>query len=1054
MAGSPLHLEYHGAAARQRLAELVVSAKREDLLAPVTVVVPTQYAGLSLRRSLAAERGISNIRFMVLARLAEHLGAPALARQGKAPLTPLAELAAIRAASLQMASRTPLGLLARHPGLHQALRNTFRELTRLSTDDIGRIENMDPLRAQVVQCYRLFRDSIARMYDREEQARVAARSVAQRDVESALRDIGTIVFHLVQDLTPGETSLLMSVARAHPCAVVLGLTGNEEADHLALQLASRLEPVLGPPVASPQAAVRQVVAQHIVSAPDAQEEVRWVLRHIVHSAEGGVPFHRMAILYRHREPYGPLVSGQLRLAGIPAAGPDPRLLRDTPAGKLLILLYSIIDSDFSRESVARWIAEAPVGTRGGGPASAQLLSWETVSRMAGVVRGVSNWLTGLDRYRDNIDRQLREAEDLEEATPARLSGLRELRASADRLKSFIKELEARTAPPDETSWRALAQWGKGLLREYAFKPQRWPEEHRDSFDQVMAKLDDMAGQDDVEPKTDLAGFFLMLGDVLGVSSGRLGQYDSGVFVGDVASAQAMDFDTIYLVGMAEGSFPPRVRDDPMLPDRVRQTLAHGEVVPLRHMRLAEERRLFLAALASGGHRVLTYPRADTAGQRGQAPSPWLIEAAERLYGDGVSSSDLTRLASERWLSVVESHEGGLEHARDLAPADLHDFDVASVARWRSTGRPLDGHFLADSGGPLHCALRLARARQSTALTVWDGRLSDLAGKSRGLKLVSGSELSPTRLERWAACPFRYFLGDILGLSTLASPEELLTITPVDRGVLIHRILERLVTASRERGELPKFGEPWSDSHRRALMEIAEEEFGNAEVQGIAGSPVLWIVVRDEIREDLATFLEEDNVWRAEHQSRPDSVEQRFGYHRVDSLPPLEMTLDTGVRVLFRGLIDRVDISAGGAEGTVIDYKSGSIGPYDDMKSDPLGAGRHLQLPIYAMAVRSANESLRNIEGQYWFVTATGNFQRRTVRLSEVEGWLTGIIGTVASGIEQGLFPANPGAPADRGRFQNCRNCDFDRICPSNRDWLWDRKRQDPDLAGYVQLAEH
>jgi ATP-dependent helicase/nuclease subunit B len=52
-----------------------------------------------------------------------------------------------------------------------------------------------------------------------------------------------------------------------------------------------------------------------------------------------------------------------------------------------------------------------------------------------------------------------------------------------------------------------------------------------------------------------------------------------------------------------------------------------------------------------------------------------------------------------------------------------------------------------------------------------------------------------------------------------------------------------------------------------------------------------------------------------------------------------------------------------------------------------------------------------------------------------------------------VFPGRPGGDDWRGGFENCRWCDFDRVCPSDRDRAWDRMREAPELGTYVALSE-
>ena len=266
------------------------------------------------------------------------------------------------------------------------------------------------------------------------------------------------------------------------------------------------------------------------------------------------------------------------------------------------------------------------------------------------------------------------------------------------------------------------------------------------------------------------------------------------------------------------------------------------------------------------------------------------------------------------------------------------------------------------------------------------------------------------------------------------------------------------------GALPGHGRPWGPEHQRRLDEIAEEEFDRAEAEGVTGRPLLWAVAREDILEDLDTFLEKDSERLAEQGLAPLGIEQTFGMGggtgarpmdtpvHGEGWPPVELTLKDGTRLRFHGVIDRIDGNADGSRIWVIDYKTGSANPYKDMRDDPLDRGHRLQLPIYALAARLRYPGAREIRAAYWFTSARGKFEMKQVTLRDVEERFTEVAAMIVSGIRRGVVPAHPGKPGNRGP-ENCTYCDFDRICPSNRERLWERKRSAPGMEPYAALLD-
>ncbi|MYE54745.1 MAG: hypothetical protein F4X34_06065 [Chloroflexi bacterium] len=1030
--------------------------QQDDPLRPLTVVGPSNYAHLSLRHRLGRS-GIANVQFMVFARLAEFLGAPSLSAQGKSPLTPVVGSALVREISSQATGI--LEPLRDHPSTHLSLRRTFRQLRHATEDALDSLAAQGGLRAETVALYREYRKRTADYYDAEDLAEAAADAVRSGSPRG-LDDLGFIVFFRERGLTPAQRNLAQALAQEGKCAMLLGLTNDPDADRSAIALANELDGKENPnhPVhpVSPRA--------HLLVAPDAHQELRWVIRRIMRRAESGTPFHRMAVLYRKEAPYDTLIREELDLAGVPVAGPNTASLADTAVGNTLTGLLDLHESDFGRDAVMAWLTGSPLKPPPGiDPASFNPTLWDTISKRAKVLRSAETWEQRLNQFADNLERDARDWEQQGEIYESRSLRMRSDADVARQLLHFITDLIKASDSSGNTTWEDYSRWAKELLDRYLADYNALPDSEQRTYDRIERILDELQSLDTVSPQPSFEVFRRALNEALQVSVGHLGSVGHGVFVAPLNLAAAMSFGVVHIVGMIEGAVPPAVRDDPLIPERDRE-LAGGSAagLPVQQQRKDDERYDYLAALATAPEHTLSYPVADPAGQRENFPSRWFLEEASRLEGTPVFSNTLPQFSGRPWMTTITSMQRSLDTAQTGTHADAHDYNMERLHTWKDAGLRADAHPLAEDG-VLAASMRLSAARLGRQFTEWDGNLS--ASEADFANILTGRPQSPTSLERWAKCPFSYFLGSILRLSVEESPDDIYDITPLERGSLVHAILEDFIEVARNEGRLPGPSEVWSDSQRAELRHIAIRHFADAESRGITGKAVLWQIARDEMLIDLDAFLDEDLRMRRQYGVSPIGVEAEFGIDS-DGWQPAELTLPDGAHVRFRGKIDRVDANDDGKRVLVLDYKTGGSYSYRKLKDDPIDRGQRLQLAIYSLAARQAlgahaKDRNPDVSAAYWFVTSGGKFELMPsppVNIEDegvMERFSEGI-STIVGGIRSGLFPANPGSgdPNDSYNYEsNCRFCDFKTLCPSRRDVQWSRKSHAPQLTDYLSLAE-
>ncbi len=1022
------------------LGQEIAAAKADDPLAPVTVVVDRRAVGLAIRRALAGggtalgspdtggglpRRGIVNVRFVTLADLAALLGGGAVAASGRRPVDRTVILAAAR----RVLADAPGPLFAGvpdHPATVRALASTYEELRLVTPSAQARLGEQSPQAGEVVALVEAMGERLAGWYDEVDLIDSAVAALAP-GADAVLEPTGPVLLYLPRAFPPHHERLVRALARRVTVTAVLGVTGVAEADRSAAELLERLGggPVEGVlPVGGPSGTA-------VVSAPAADTEVLVAVRSLLARHRAGVPLDRMAIVHG-AGPYPRLVQESLRRAGIPFNGNGLRALSSTVPGRVLLGLFELVDHDWRREEVMAWLASGPL-LHAGRPVPAS--AWDLASRRAGVLGGLDGWSTGLSDLADRLD-------DIASAAADGADAARREARTARRLAEMVTDLAGRFERTP-ASWSGWRHWATSLVADLLGGPTRrtgWPADEEQALTEIEEILRRLPELEAVAPRPDLSTFRAVVTAALESAAPQVTRFGVGVLVGGVHQVIGLDLDVVFFVGMAEGQFPVRVGDDVLLPDREREG-TDGQV-PLRSPSPGDVERDYLAALSAAPERILSFARGDQRNGREQRPARGVLDTLGRLEGAGrtLYPRDVDRLGPLAGFDVVPSDLAAVASGGE--PTSLADRDRRALVRWWAAGQPLERHYLASLDPVLGRGLRTRAGRRRPGFSRFDGRV----GAGVIPTPASGDPRSPTGLERYATCPRRYLLHTVLGVRVRERPEDILRLSPLDRGTAMHRILEEFFAAevdlpSAERIR-PDAG--WEPEDEKRLLASADEVFDDLEARGLTGRRLFWRIDRAAIVRDLRAFLRDDADYRASRRAVPEAVELVFG---SDGRPPVVVELDDGRRVAFRGQADRVDRSTDGAL-TVLDYKTGSGHGFADIAVDPVVRGTKLQLPVYALAAQQ-QFGPGAVRAAYWFVSGRHEDPRIEYPLDaeRTERFRTAVE-VIVDGIEAGAFPANPGPGST-----NCTYCEFAAVCPTNRVDEWDRVRRDPALAGYQALAE-
>lgn len=811
----------------------------------------------------------------------------------------------------------------------------------------------------------------------------------------------------------------------------------------------------------------------VLSAPGEARECVELARRLLWAAEAGTPFERMAILPRRSRPYHDALTTALSRAGIPAffasAGRRP-----DPNGRALLALLACRSEGLSARRFAEYLSlsvvpkpEAPGTAKDATaerdsvhgdhdhfvlPASAlyapgepqstdaetdsdpahpddavvdgglrRPARWERLLGDAAVIGGEGRWRLRLDGLQARLELGITHRTARGEDTADLALKLEDLQ----HLRSFALPVIARLASlPERGSWSVF----QAALTELASATLRRPE-------RVLAVLSETsplaalgeATLDDVR-RVLQAPLSELPAPPTGNAAGR-------VFVGDASEARGRCFDIVCIPGLCEKVFPEKLREDPLLLDALRQGLS-DDLRTQRDRALEERLCLRLAVGAAERQLILSYPRLDSQRMRARVPSFYGLEVLRAAEGRLPGYAELM-VRAER---ATDARIGwpAPRSSLDAIDAAEHDLSVleAPLHRQRSANRG-DARYLLEVNPHLARALRFRARRWTLArFTPADGLVDPAPGARAALAAhrLASRAYSPTALEAYASCPYRFYLKAIVGLRSDPLPEPLERLGPLEAGALFHSVQRQVLSSLRDAGQLPLVAEGLP----KALQTLDAAVDATAERYRARLAPAVERVFRDGVEAIRADLRQ----WLTRASSAPQWVPTHFelgfgltpgadeGEERDGASVEAPLALLDG-RLKLRGAIDLVERNNGRLRAT--DHKTGACTEPEQLR---IAGGTTLQPALYGLALRVLFPESDIDSGRLYFCTTRGGFDTRTVPIdAAVEGAVARLADTLDVALEEGFLPA---APADKA----CDHCDYRVVCGPYEAQRVQRKRPD------------
>jgi CRISPR/Cas system-associated exonuclease Cas4 (RecB family) len=451
----------------------------------------------------------------------------------------------------------------------------------------------------------------------------------------------------------------------------------------------------------------------------------------------------------------------------------------------------------------------------------------------------------------------------------------------------------------------------------------------------------------------------------------------------------------------------------------------------------EKLQLRLVVGAAESRLYASFPTLEVGDGRPRVPSLYALDLWRAMTGRVPAADELQQTAAGRsdatlaWPAPADREDAidAFEHDLSTLRALVNDTDQ------RARGR---AQYMLQLNECLQRSVRERYMRRRSGWSHWDG----ITAATEPLKPVLAAyrlgarPYSLSALQKYAACPYQFFLSAICRMRPADDLEPLQRMDPLTRGSLFHAIqtefYRRLqrgalpLDAARLDAALQLLDETLSGivSHERERLAPAIERVWNDEVAIIRRDLRLWV-------DEIATRTEWTPKW----------FEWSFGLHDAGRDPasrPEPVLIDGRFRL--HGAIDLVEESASG-ELRVTDHKTGKYRGKERMIVD---GGAALQPVLYSMALEEAT-GRRVAAGRLYYSTTDGGYRDVEIPLTpQARALAIEVLEIVDRAIDVGFL-----APAPRENA--CAWCDFRIVCGPSAEQRVNQYKSAEPLADLLEL---